>query len=63
MVGEESVQGHACAVRHKPFCFNARALHGLMPWVGERLVVVAYSAAATANQSQVNLRLLQDLAF
>ena len=33
MVGEESVQGHAYAVRHKPLCFNARALHGPMPCV------------------------------
>ena len=63
MMREESVQGHAYAVRHKPLCFNARALHGPMPWVGERLVVLAYSGAVTANLSPVNLRLLEDLGF
>ena len=63
MVGGEPVQGHAYAVRHMPWCFNARALHGPMPWVRERLVVVPYSGARAANLAPVNLRLLQDLGF
>ena len=63
MVGGGGVKGHAYAVRQRPLCFNARAPHGPMPWVGERLVVVAYSGALTANLSPVNLRLLQDLRF
>ena len=63
MVGGEPIHGHAYAVWHRPLCFNARALHGPMPWVGERLVVVAYSGAVTANLAPVNLWLLQVLGF
>ena len=63
MAGGEPVQGHAYADRHKPLCFIAGALHGRMPWMGERLLVVAYSGALRANLAPANMRLLQDSGF